>query len=178
MNTNRVTVRYARALFDIALEEKKAEAINKDMQLIEESSNSPEFKAFLENPVIFPSKKQTVFNQVFKNYVDDLSLRFFKLLTEHKREIYLKSIAVNYRALFREHNGIKSVQLTTAFETDENLNKEISDIISREFKTKVELSQTTDKNILGGFILTVENLQFDAGVATKLKDIKNELLKA
>lgn len=178
MNTNRVTVRYAKALFNLALEEKVAEQVNKDMLLIGETTNIPDFKSFLESPVIVPSKKQTVFNGIFKGKINELSLRFFKLLTENKREIYLKSIARNYSDLYRKFYGIKSVQLITTFNIDSKLRKEISDIISVQFKTKVEMTEQIDKDIVGGFVLTVEGMQYDASVTTKLKDIKSKLLNA
>lgn len=178
MNTNRITVRYAKALLELALEEKIAEQINDDMHLIGDATNIPDFKRLLENPVIVPSKKQAVFNSIFKGKVNNLSLRFFKLLTENKRELYLKSIARNFNNLYREFFGIKSVQLTTVFKVSENLKKEISDIISVKFKSKVEMKETIEKDILGGFVLTVEGQQYDASVKTKLKEIKNDLLKA
>ena len=78
MNTNRITVRYAKALFEVALEENKSERVNNDMRLLSEISGEPEFKSFLENPVIFPSKKQDVFNKFFRTYVDELSLEFIR----------------------------------------------------------------------------------------------------
>ncbi|MCF6365423.1 MAG: ATP synthase F1 subunit delta [Bacteroidales bacterium] len=178
MNTNRITVRYAKALFGLASEEEKAERINNDMHLIGETAKIPDFRRFLENPVIFPSRKQVVFNKIFKEKVNELSLRFFKLLSDNKRETYLSSIARNYSELYRKFYGIKYVQLTTTFKIDDKLKKDISDIISTEFKTKVEMTEQVDKEIIGGFVLTVENLQYDASVATKLKNIKKELLKA
>jgi len=178
MNTNRITVRYAKALFELALEEKKAAKINNDLHLIGETAKIPDFKRFLENPVIFPSKKQAVFNEIFKSKTDELSLRFFKLLSDNKRETYINSIARNYSEFYRKFYGIKSVQLTTTFKIDDKLRKEVSNIISTEFKTKVELTEQVNKDIIGGFVLTVENLQYDASVATKLSDIKKELLQA
>ena len=178
MNTNRVTVRYAKALFNLALEEKVAEQVNKDMFLIGETSKNSDFRHFLESPVIVPSKKQAVFNNLFKGKVNNLSIKFFKLLSENKREAYLNSIARNYNEFYREFYGIKSVDLTTTFPINETLKKEVSDIISVQFKTKVEMTEHIDKDIVGGFVLTVEGMQFDASVTTKLKDIKSELLNA
>ncbi len=178
MNTNRITVRYAKALFEVALEENKSERVNNDMQLFSEISREPEFESFLENPVIFPSEKQEVFNKLFRNYVDKLSLEFFKLLSENNREIFLKTIAVNYSDFYRKHFGIKSVELVTPFSADKKLKNEVSNIIATEFKTKVELTDKIDPEIIGGFIITVEGMQYDASVSSGLKSIKKKLLQA
>jgi F-type H+-transporting ATPase subunit delta len=176
MNTNRISVRYARALFETALEKKKADRINTDMLLILEASKINEFRFFLENPVIFPSKKQEIFNSIFRAYLDDLTLDFFKLLTRNKRELYFTAIARNFRAFAGSYFGIKSVELVTAYKPDEKLIKNISDIISGVFKAKVEISEKIDPEIIGGFVVTVEGLQYDASVSTKLNNIKKELL--
>ncbi len=178
MNTNRITVRYAKALFEAALEENKSERVNNDMQLFHTISGEPELRNFLENPVIIPSRKQEIFNKLFRNYVDELSLKFFKLLSVNNREIYLKSIAVNYSKFYRKHFGIKSVKLVTPFPTDQKFKNEVSNIIATEFKTKVEMTDKIDPEIIGGFILTVEGMQYDASVSSGLKSIKKELLQA
>ena len=176
MNTNRISVRYAKALFEAALEEKKAEKINNDMLLLSETVIIPEFRSFLENPVVFPSKKQEVFNTIFKTKVDNLTVNFFKLLTNNKREFYLRAIARNFTDFYRKHYGIKSVELVTAFTAGKKLKDDVSKIIEKIFSTKVDLTDKTDPDIVGGFVLTVGGMQYDASVSGKLKDIKKELL--
>ena len=178
MNTNRISVRYAKALFELALEENKAEKVNNDMLLFSIVSVEPEFQSFLENPVIFPSKKQEIFNKIFKNYTQELSLTFFKLLSEKNREIFLSAIARNYSNFYRKHFGIKSVELVTSFQADQKLKDTIKNIIATEFKTKVDLKDKVHPEIIGGFILTVEGIQYDASVSSSLKNIKKELLSA
>jgi len=175
MNINRISVRYAKALFELALENNIAEPVYKDMQLISKVADFEDFRNMLENPVIFPSKKQGIFKLIFDGKIQDLSIRFFSLLTENKREIYLKAIARNFFGFYRKHFGIKSVELVTPFTAGEKLKKEVSTIIAKEFKTIVDLEDKTDEKLIGGFILTVEGMQYDASVASKLKDIKKEL---
>lgn len=178
MNTNRISVRYAKALFELALEENNAEKVNNDMQLFSEVSRNTDFRSFLENPVIFPSKKQEVFNKIFKNKVEEISLKFFKLLSINKRELFLKAIARNYNNFYRKHFGIKSVELITPFPADQKLINDVANIIATEFNTKVEMADKVDPEIIGGFIITVEWIQYDASVSTKLKDIRKEMMEA
>ncbi len=178
MNTNRVTVRYAKALYAYAADEKKAEAVSKDMQLLSKAVKIPDFRNMLENPVIFPSKKTAVFNELFKTKVDTITKNFFKLLTENKREIYLEAIARNYIDIYRKNNNIKAANLTTVFVADDKLKKDIIKILSEQFKSDIELNVDTDKDITGGFVLTVDGMQYDASISTKLKEIKKEMLEA
>jgi F-type H+-transporting ATPase subunit delta len=76
MNISRISVRYAKAIFDLALEQNIADKVNEDMKLIYEVASNPDFIFFLENPVLFPSKKQQVFIELFKDRVQELSLQF------------------------------------------------------------------------------------------------------
>ena len=178
MNTNRVTVRYAKALYAFASDEKKAEVVSKDMRLISEIVKIPEFRNMLENPVIFPSKKIAVFEEVMKNKVDNVTLKFFKLLAKNKREAYLDALARNYIDIYRKNNNIKSADLTLTFTPDEELKKDVVLILSQKFKSNIEIATKKDKNIIGGFVLTVDGMQYDVSVATKLKEVKKEMLKA
>ncbi len=178
MNTNRVTVRYAKALYSFAADEKKADVVRNDMQIISEVVKISEFRNMLENPVIFPSKKTAVFKQLFEGKFDAITLNFLKLLTENKREIYLSAIARNYIDIYRKNNNIKSAELITVFKPDEQLKKDTIKILSKQFNADIELLTDIDKNITGGFVLTVDGKQYDASIANKLKELKKEMLNA
>ncbi len=177
MNNSRISVRYAKALFSQALEDSKADKINEDVKLFMEACIIPDFKLMLENPVILPSKKKKIFEDIFKNKVDELSIKFLNLLIKNVREAFLIDISRNYLNLYRKHHGIKSVILTTAFRVNEKLKSEIVDIIKKQFDTEVELNENVDENIVGGFIIKVENNLIDASITGKLKKLKSELSK-
>ena len=51
----------------------------------------------------------------------------------------------------------------------------MTDLIASAFKTKVELKESVDKEIIGGFILKVNDNFIDASVRNKLRKIKKEL---
>jgi len=59
---------------------------------------------------------------------------------------------------------------------DEKIKKQISDFISGTFKTKVELKEVIDTDIIGGFMLRIEDKYIDASIRNKLHKIKKELL--
>ena len=60
MNDSKISVRYAKALFELALEKNKLVEIEADMRLIQEISLMDEFRALLANPVVVPTKKEQV----------------------------------------------------------------------------------------------------------------------
>ena len=66
--------------------------------------------------------------------------------------------------------------LTTAVKIDDKVKKQITDLISDVFKTKVELKENVDPEIVGGFILQVDDNYIDASIRNKLRKIKKELI--
>jgi len=175
MNDGKISVRYARALFQSALGKKILEKVYQDMILISGVCTLPEFKELLKNPVIVPSKKTRIINNTIGSDIDHITSSFINLVLKHGREIYLPAIAREFIRATKEYNGITESVLTTAVKIDENLKKQISDLIAGIFKTKVEMSEVIDKDIIGGFILKVEDNYIDASVRNKLRKIEKEL---
>ncbi|MBE3086833.1 MAG: F0F1 ATP synthase subunit delta, partial [Bacteroidetes bacterium] len=65
--------------------------------------------------------------------------------------------------------------LTTAVKAEANVKKQIADLISEDFKTKVVLKENIDADIIGGFILRVDDNYIDASIRNKLRKIKKSL---
>ena len=55
--------------------------------------------------------------------------------------------------------------------------KSISDLIRKAYDSEVELSSSVDEDVIGGFVLTIEDMQYDASVASNLRKIKKQLLQ-
>jgi F-type H+-transporting ATPase subunit delta len=175
MNDGKISIRYARALFDIALERKILDRVYEDMKFISEMSALPEMKEFLYSPIIRPSKKSDILHKVIGKNIDSLSLSFIDMIVNNERESFLPSIARAFIHETKEYNGITESVLTTAIPVDAKVRKQIIDLISGIFKTKVELKEIIDKEIIGGFILRVEDSYIDASVKNKLRKIEKEL---
>ncbi len=71
--------------------------------------------------------------------------------------------------------GITETTLVTAVPVNNKIRKEITDLVTSVFKTKVELKESVDKEIIGGFILRVNDNYIDASVKNKLRMIKKNL---
>ena len=177
MNRSKITVRYAKALFLLAKEKNVLDVIEEDMKLIFNVCQTVnEFILLLESPIITISKKQNIIHEIFKAKVHEISLSFLDLITKNKREIFIKDIARNFLDLFKKHKGIKTTVFTSAVKIDQSLRKHIIELVKKGFNTEVELIENTDEKLIGGFILRVDDQQFDASISTKLKKIKHNLI--
>jgi F-type H+-transporting ATPase subunit delta len=176
MNDSKISVRYSRALFQLALEKKILDKVNQDMILISEVCKTPETKEFLQSPIIRPSKKTSVFHKMLEGNIEKITLSLIDLVVKNGRERNLPAIARVFMHETMKYNGITESVLTTAVKVNPKVKKEITDLISEVFSTKVELQEIIDPEIIGGFILRVDDNYIDASIKNKLRKIRKELL--
>lgn len=179
MDESTLTVRYSKALFSLAKEEDELLSLKNDMELVlDVCKNSVEFDNFFKSPVIKGSEKFRVISLIFKEKVSYFTLNFFRIVIQNSRETFVPSVCRHVLTLIRQEKGIKSAVLTTAKEIDGNIQKKLTAILERELGGKVELTNRINPKIIGGIILQIDDKQYDASVATKLKQLKQQLLKA
>lgn len=178
MEQSKINVRYAKAFFSLAKEKGLTLELRADAALVATLCNtSSDFILLLESPVIKISKKVKVIRSIFEGKVHELSLNFLVLITENKREKFIPGIFRNLEDLYRQDEGIKSAVFTSVSILDESILARIKQMLEKEYNAKVELSQKVDEKLIGGFILRIDDKQYDASIATQLKKIKEELLQ-
>ncbi len=175
MNESKISVRYSRALFESAIGKKVLDKVYQDMIFILEICSVKEMKELLESPIIVPSKKSEILNKVFDGNIEKLTISLVEMVVKNGRERFLPGISRVFISNTKEYKGITESLLTTAVKVDEKIKKQIIDLISGIFKTKVELKEVVDKEIIGGFVLRVEDNFIDASVRNKLRKIEKEL---
>jgi F-type H+-transporting ATPase subunit delta len=176
MNNSKISVRYSRAIFQSALSRKNLDKVYQDMIFISEICKSPETKEFLQSPIIIPSKKEAIFHSMLEGNVEDITLSLLDLIVKNGRESFIPLIALNFIHETKKYKGITESVLTTAVKVDDKLRKQVTDLISDIFKTKVELKENIDSEIIGGFILQIDDSYIDASIKNKLRKIKKELI--
>jgi F-type H+-transporting ATPase subunit delta len=175
MNDSKISVRYSRALFQSALDKKILDKVNKDMLFVSEVCRIPEVKEFLHSPIIVPSKKTEIFHKLLGDNVEKITLSLIDLVVKNGRESFLPAIARVFIHETMKHEGITESFLTTAVKVDANVKKQVTDLISEIFSTRVKLIENVDPEIIGGFILRVDDNYIDSSIRNKLRKINKEL---
>jgi len=175
MNDSKISVRYSRALFRSALEKKMLERVYRDMNHIEQVCTVPEIRELLKSPIIVSSKKTRIFHEVFGKDLSSLTYALIDMVVKNGRESYIPAIARVFRSEILKYNGVSETVLTTAIKADDKVKKQVSELISSAFKTKVELKEIINGDIIGGFILRIDDKYIDASIRNKLRKIEKEL---
>lgn len=177
MNHSKIPVRYAKALISGAEEQGVMDSVRKDMEgFLGIIKSVPNLLQLLQSPIIRPAKKLEVLSAIFTGKVQPLTQSFFRLAVEKNREEHLPAMARMYIDLYKQIKGIKIASLKTATPIEMGTRDELVRMIRKTFNAEIELHEETDKELIGGFILQVENQQLDASISGQLKKIKRELL--
>lgn len=175
MKDSRVAIRYAKALFDLSLEQNLIDQVDRDMRLIEEMyRESRDFRLLLKSPVISQSKKNEVLKALLAESVHAITLKFTALMVKQNREAIIASVATAFHTFYKKQKGIISVEIMSAEALGDKLRNEIVDVIRKESGSEVELREKVNANIIGGFVLQVEDRQFDASILNKIKRLSRE----
>lgn len=178
MNQSAITVRYAKAFFTLAKEKNILDSLKSDIEMVAGvCQESKDFVLLLESPIVKTSKKMALISSLFSQKVNSLTLNFLHLIAKNKREVHIPAICSNFLALTRADQNIKSALLTTATEIDAETIKKIEILMGKELDAKIELSSKINPEIIGGLVLRMDDIQYDASVATQLKKIKQKLLE-
>ena len=177
MASTKSAIRYATALMDLGLAQGKIERLEKDLSRFEQvMQTSNDFRIFLNSPVIRDDKKIAIYHQILSNF-DELTMAFFSLVTKNGREQLLPEIARQFHRLLEKHRDIVSGTITTSSALDVETKQTIIRKVSASFKGNLSLKEEVDPSLIGGFIIRIDDKQIDASVASKLKQLKQELTK-
>ena len=167
-------IRYAKAILEMSQANNNTANIAKDMtSIVNAVKDSKELKDFLQSPIIKGEIKYASLEQIFASAQKETKALFQLLLTNKRFEL-LPTIASDFQALVNELNGIEIAKVTTAFPITADLEAKVLAKI-KEFSNKtITLENSVDESIIGGFILTMGDKQYNASVASRLQNLKRE----
>ncbi|MDM8002318.1 MAG: ATP synthase F1 subunit delta [Bacteroidota bacterium] len=174
MNSARIAVRYAKALFDLALDSNVVDGVYRDMKNISRICIMDDVKDVISNPVIPLQKRKDAVIALAGDDAEKMTADFISLMFTHGRGEYLAAAARNFVDLTRRHRGIRQVTVTTAVPVDEATKKEMAALIAGHRAGSIEFNEQVDESIIGGFILRVDDSYIDASVRNRLNRFRKE----
>ncbi|MGA8854017.1 MAG: ATP synthase F1 subunit delta [Christiangramia sp.] len=175
MRGTRAAQRYAKAILSLAKDKNSAEAVNEDMISISKTVlNSKDLENMLTSPVIKNSTKKSALLEIFKD-VNAVTKGAIDILLENGRIAILHIVARQYIIQFNELNNVRQAVVTTAVPLDKELEAVILAKVKELTGSKASLKNIVDEDIIGGFVLRVGDLQYDASVSRNLTRLKREL---
>ena len=174
MAESRAAIRYAKAVLSLATDNKVTEVVNADMKQISSViAENSDLGAMLQSPVIRSADKKAVLTSVFSG-VNAATSNLIDTLITNKRIALLGDVASKYIQLYDQLRDTQVAKVTSAAPLTAELEKKILAKVKELTGKTTEIENTVDESILGGFILRVGDLQYDASIANKLNKLKRE----
>jgi len=136
---------------------------------------NPDLIRFSMVPTVARGDKLNVVRNIFSGKVSDYTLNFLLLLVEKGRLGRFGGIYRDFRAKYYDKFGIAPVIVTSAFPLTPEQRDKIS-VKMKQFTGKdVELTEETDKNLIGGITVEYGGTRLDGSVRTRLDNLKKEI---
>lgn len=157
--------RYAKAIFDNVLEQNAVDQVKADLDIIASVfTENVELRQVIANPFVSNERKMAIFNGLFEKHVSEMTMNFLKVIVDKKREDQIQYIAEQYAELYLNHNNIVIVKVTSAVPLDEPTLQRIAEKMKDKTTKKIQVENVINKKIIGGFIINMDDYQYDASV--------------
>jgi len=171
MLNNKASYRYAQALFSLAQEKNLQDAILIDCKLVlSEFNQTEELFTIVKNPTINKEIKKRIFEKIFSNKIGKVTMNFMGLLLKKGRESLLPMILEKYNLLYNKEKNIIIAEVVSSKPLDEHLINRIKEKLGG--LGRVTLNEKLEPKILGGFIIKIGDLQYDASVKKQINNVK------
>ncbi len=169
-----VTLRYATALFDLALSEKKLAAVEKDLARFDALLNgSSDLMRLVRSPVFSADEQLKAISALLKKVkITGLVGNFVQVVTRNRRLFAMVGMLQVFRELLAEHKGEATADVTVAKELTAAESKELKAALKSVVGKEVAINATVDPSLLGGMIVKVGSRQIDTSLRTRLSSLK------
>jgi F-type H+-transporting ATPase subunit delta len=176
MSNYRVASRYAKSIFDLAIETKLVDKVYKDMLLIDQvcKENRP-LVVMLKNPIIRYDFKLKVLTRLFQKHIEEITLKFISLLCRKNRVDILPDTSKVYVEIYHEYKGIIIANVSSAVKLSSEIQNDFVNIVSKATGKTVELKTMVDEALIGGYILQVGDKMIDNSLKNKINHLRREL---
>lgn len=172
MAGTRAAVRYAKAVLALAQEQDTTAAVYEDMKLVKETvARNRELQLMLKSPVVKTEVKKSVLKEIFAS-VHKISGDLIDILVDNNRIALLGVVAGQYVAIYDESHGKQIAVVTTAVPLTDRLKAGVLQKVKELTGKEATLKNVIDESIIGGFILRMGDLQYNASVANRFNSLK------
>lgn len=177
MTDSRAAIRYARALLELAVEQGVADLVDADMKTLSNALDEVEgLKNMLGSPVVPADRKEAALEGLSLG-INSLSRDTVRLLLANKRINILQEVALKYKVLYQKLKEQDVAHVVSAVPIDDGLKDKILKKVTDLTGNQIVLKNTIDESIIGGFILRVGDIQYNASIANTLNNIKREFIQ-
>ena len=179
MSQGMIARRYAKALVNLAENEKDLDNTGKHLNSITEVyKENLELRQVLSDTKVSSGIKLEILKDVLiKIKVSRLVDTFSRYLLAKRRIDILPDIERAFNLLLQEKLGRIEAKVTTASELPKDTVKKLVDAISSYSGKEIEVNVTIDPSIIGGIVTRIGSTVIDGSIETYLNQIRKSIIR-
>ena len=169
--------RYAKALFELALDAGSLEQAETDLDALSAAlAESPDLMDLLKNPIYTRSQQGDAMAAIgAKMDLSPLIQNVLGLMASKRRLFVVPELISVYKALMADHRGEVTADVTAAHALSATQSKALVAQIKKAVGQEVNLNVTVDPAIIGGLIVKVGSRMIDSSIRSKLAGLQNAM---
>ncbi|MBI2999568.1 MAG: ATP synthase F1 subunit delta [Deltaproteobacteria bacterium] len=176
MVEGRLSRRYARALFQLALEEAREAEVGQEISRYAEVYTTSALIRVVSNRALAARARKNVVIEVARSVgLSSLMIHFLSLLVDRDRVGLLPSIASRYRRLLDEAKGRVEARVVAAALLSRDMMERVRVALQSISGKEVILHEETDLGLIGGVRIELEGRVYDGSVRTQLEKMKQRI---
>jgi F-type H+-transporting ATPase subunit delta len=169
-----VAERYAKALFELALESGQLDPVAADLDRFDGLlAGSADLVRLVRSPVFTPDDQLKAVSAVLDRAgIGGLVANFVKLAARNRRLFAVPDMIRGYRAMLAAHRGEASADVTSAEPLSATQLADLKAALAAVTGKDVRVDARVDASLIGGLIVKVGSRMIDTSLKTKLNALK------
>ncbi len=173
-----ISVRYATALFELALEKDCIDKYSDEITLIRDAvTEDSEIIRILDHPQISSDEKLNILTSAFEGKVSADIMGLINIVFRKNRETELADILNKYLEMAEKHKGIVYAAVESAYPLKTAAIDEIRTKLSNKLNKQVIVETKVIPELIGGIRISVEGHVIDSTIKTQLSLLKGRLIE-
>ncbi len=171
---------YASSLFELALEAKKIDDVDKALARFDELlDGSKDLRRLIASPVFSANEQLRAIDAVLdKAKIGGLAGNLVRLAARNRRLFIMPVMLAEFRKLIAAHRGQESADVVVAHPLSAGQASELKAALKSVIGKEVSVRTEVDASLLGGMVVRVGSRQIDTSLRTKLSSLKLSLKEA
>ncbi|HOP03248.1 MAG TPA: ATP synthase F1 subunit delta [Tenuifilaceae bacterium] len=176
MDQGRVSVSYAKALFDWASKTARIDEVYQQTgTLINLIEDNADFYMLLHSPMISFTKKSESISKVLGSCCPVLT-KLVLLMVKNGKENLIRNTLLSFNLLYRKKNQITQTSVESAMPLSQETKQQFIRFFEEKFGGSIEFKHSVNPSLIGGFLITIDDKLVDKSVKGEIETIHRKLV--
>lgn len=169
--------RYALALFELANEQKKLEAVGRDLAAVAQAlAESDAFKALTTSPLVGRDEAVRAVEAAAKAMqLDTITGNLLGVLAKNRRLGQLPAVIRAFNTLSARQRGELTAEIVSAHSLDDDQVEALKQTLRARMGRDINVDLRVDPAILGGLVVKIGSQMIDGSIRTKLNNLAHAM---